>query len=296
MPRRRGPDVPIEALMGGKIAPERDAVRGMRALESKLAGEFKSHVDSRNRLAKAGQPLRQALAGQVSDEARAAAKSLSAIHAQRTKRRIPAPAVRREQRRIYTGSIGATHVPPFDYQWTWSAQNGGARNFPVANRLTGELDVDCDTAMNNASSAWCRAALGIYFRPVVTNGILRVSANPGFTFDWFTLCTLASAHSDAFIGLYVGSYTLAGGFESAPVDQTISLWSDDSWWEGAGINRGSNSGFPLFAQFNVDNAHWYAIWVWAGTAVNAAGWGTFSGSGAQGGIRAMVPSISWELF
>jgi hypothetical protein len=296
MPRQRRPNVPIEAIVGGKIAPERDALRGLRKLEAELNRDFKARIALEQRVAKAHQPLQDALADELGGRAAATAKRLAALQAQRMKQRVARPPLVREQARIFTGSIGATVVPPYNYQWTWSAQNGGARNFVSAGRQNGQIAVDNDTNMNNGSSASCRAAVGIYFRPVVTNGILRVSANPAFTFDWFTLCTLASAHSDAFIGLYIGRYTLAGGFDGAPVDQRISLWDDDSWWFGAGINTGSNSGFPLFAQLNVDNAHWYAIWIWAGANASAAGWGTFSGSGAGADLQTTVPSISWELF
>jgi hypothetical protein len=45
----------------------------------------------------------------------------------------------------------------------------------------------------------------------------------------------------------------------------------------------------------VDQDHQYAIWVWAGGDVSAAGWGTFSGSGAGDTMNTAVPFIRWEL-
>jgi len=149
----------------------------------------------------------------------------------------------------------------------------------------------------NDASGSARAAVGIYFRPTTANGILRLTSNPAFNFSWWTYCVLASAHSDAFIGLYVGRYTLSGGFDGAPVNQQISLWNDDSWWAGAGSHSGSNSAFPLFAQFNVDRSHYYALWVWCGGRASGAGWGSaFWGSGAGSNLSVTVPSIFWELF
>src|SRR5262245_28137063 len=113
---------------------------------------------------------------------------------------------------------------------------------------------------------------------------------------WSTYCVLASAHSDAFIGLYVGRYNVSGGFDGAPVSQIIRLWNDDSWWYGAGSHSGSNSGFPLIAQFNVDWSHFYALWVWCGGRATGEGFGTFSGSGAGSQLSVAVPSMTWELF
>jgi hypothetical protein len=297
MARPRQREIPVEALVGGKIAPQRAALSGMRGLERQLGAEFKQRVAARDRLARAYKPLQDDLGGALGGGAVETARRLKALNAELLKRRLAAPPTLRDEGRIFAGSIGATVVPPFNYQWTWQAQNGNARNFPAATAKDGKVTVACDTSMNNPSSASCRAAVGIYFRPVVTNGILRISATPGFTFNWWTICSFASAHSDAFIGLYVGRYTLAGGFDGAPVSQMVSLWSDDSWWSGSWNNPGSNSGFPLSAQINVDSAHWYAIWVWMGANVSAAGWGGWgSGSGASSSLIASVPSFTWELF
>lgn len=295
MPQRRAMEIGPEALVGGKIAPETQALKGMRELERELARDVKDGLALKKLLAARQRPLQEALGSQAGDGAAATAKGLAALDGQLRRRRVPAPAPVRDAPRIFTGSIGATRTTPFDYQWTWTAQNGGARAVASADRLNGQINIDSYTNGVD-STGWCRAAVGIYFRPVVANGILRISANPAFTYNWFTICTLASAHSDAFIGLYVGRYTLAGGFDGAPVNQMTSLWNDDSWWSGSWSNKGSNSGFPLFAQLNVDSAHWYAIWVWTGGSADGAGWGTFSGSGANSVLRTTVPSITWELF
>src|SRR5262249_9727625 len=179
--------------------------------------------------------------------------------------------------RIFPGSIGATVAPPFNYQWTWNATSGGPSLSVSANRNTGQMGFSIWNASRDASGT-ARAAVGILFRPITENGILRLSAKPAFNYLWWTICALASAHSDAFIGLYVGRYNWSGGFDAAPVSQMISLWNDDSWWAGAGSHSGSNSGFPLIAQFNVDRSHFYALWVWCGGRATGAGWGVFFGS------------------
>jgi hypothetical protein len=151
------------------------------------------------------------------------------------------------------------------------------------------------SAVNGGSSASARAALGIFFTPP-TEGTshFRFWANPAFNFFWDDYCNLDSAHTDGFIGLYAGEYDWSGGFAGAPVDQMIWLWSDDSWWFGAS-NQGSNSGFSLSADFEVDNDHWYALWVWCGVDDSAAGLGGFFGSMSNSGLSISVPSMSWEL-
>jgi hypothetical protein len=185
-------------------------------------------------------------------------------------------------------------APPFNYQWTWNAFSGTVDVLHLAaNASTGRMSFDIDS--NNHCNCSGRTALGIYFRPMTANGILRLSANPAINYNWFDICAFDSTHSDGFLGLYVGSYNLSGGFAGAPVNQQISLWNDSSWWSG-GSDSGGNSGYPLSAQFNVDSSHWYALWVWCGGNIQADGWGTFSGSGAGATLSVAVPSITWELF
>jgi hypothetical protein len=210
--------------------------------------------------------------------------------------KLERPKFLKENQRIFTGSIAATVVPPFSYQWTWNAGSGGPDHLDVsANRATGRMDFYAHTNPDHSSSGSVRTALGIYFRPVTSNGILRVSANPSINYRWWDYCAFASAHTDGFIGLYIGRYNLSGGFDAAPVNQQRSIWNDSSWWSGGG-GSGSNSGFGLSAQLNVDNSHWYALWVWCGGNVSAEGWHTFSGSGAGASMSVAIPSITWELF
>jgi hypothetical protein len=73
-------------------------------------------------------------------------------------------------------------------------------------------------------------------------------------------------------------------------------WSNDSWWSGAGVQIGSNSGYPLSVWFTVDTGHWYGIWVWGGGSIYGDGWRTFGGSGAISRLNVGVPSISMALY
>jgi hypothetical protein len=213
------------------------------------------------------------------------------------RRKTTPPKARRARARMFTGSLGATLVPPYNWSWTWNAGNGGPDiNSASADNENGTWSVSDWASFNDSSNASARAAVGVFFRPPTDTGILRVWANPALNFDWGDWCVLDGAGSDGWVGLYVGEYDVdGGGFVASPVDQQASLWSDNSWWAGVGEQEGSNSGYPLFAELDVDSDHFYEIWVWGGTDVYAAGWGTFSGSGSGGDLAATVPSITWEL-
>jgi hypothetical protein len=295
---RRQTEITADFLVGKKIAPAAVINRGMKTIERQLQAEFRDEVKAETELDKRMSKIQSRLLSVVEKDpaVKREIQNLKKIHTREGKRKLTFPPLVREVESIFTGSIGATVVPPYNYQWTWNASSGNPTVSVAANRNTGTMNFGLWTNPSRSSSAQARAAVGIYFRPATRNGILRIWANPSFNYKWWTYCAFASAHSSAFIGLYVGKYTLAGGFVGAPVDQKISLWSDNSWWSGAGTKTGSNSGYPLFSQIAVDNSHYYAIWVWCGGRISGKGWGTFSGSGAGAYLNARTPSISWELF
>ncbi len=298
--RKRGVrDFPLESLYGGKAAPEALVRRGLADLEKELDRQFQTERAVELETAKHLKKVHGPLLNVVAKDGRAAEgiRGLRGLDNRLAKenRRLAPPKVAPEAQRVFTGSIGATVVPAYNYQWTWNATSGGPALSVSANRNTGQMGFNIWNNSRNASGS-ARAAVGIYFRPPTETGILKLWSNPAFTYSWWTICAFASAHSDAFIGLYVGRYNLSGGFDGAPVNQQISLWNDDSWWSGAGSHSGSNSGYPLFAQFNVDRSHYYAMWVWCGGRATGAGWSTFSGSGAGSNLSVTVPSFTWELF
>ena len=269
-------EIPIEALFGNYIAPEKMVLTGMKDLEYELNKVFKTEVETRRQLENNTQILRDSLTSIGKDDKNAMAiKALKEMDRKESRMKLERPKFLKENQRIFTGSIAATVVPPFSYQWTWNAGSGGPDHLDVsANRATGRMEFYAHTNPDHSSSGSVRTALGIYFRPVTSNGILRVSANPSINYRWWDYCAFASAHTDGFIGLYIGRYNLSGGFDAAPVNQQRSIWNDSSWWSGGG-GSGSNSGFGLSAQLNVDNSHWYALWVWCGGNVSAEGWHTF---------------------
>jgi len=184
-----------------------------------------------------------------------------------------------------------TAVAPFNFEWTGNAENGDATVNVSAVNGTGNLSVHVDSGQDGSAAADGKAAVGTYFRPTVANQRLDISSNPSFNYEWVAVNTWSSSHSAAFIGLYVGEYTLEGEFVQAPVDQQISLWDSTN-----GGDQGSTSGYPLSASILVDSDHFYEIWVWAGSDAEGDGWTNdffFTwGSYAASYLNVHVPSIS----
>jgi hypothetical protein len=293
----KGQDVfSVEDLYGRKPASEASVRKGMVPLERELAEEFKAQRAEEEELARHMDVVRDGLLPERGkDRLKQAVEGLKKLDAKANKAKLSPPDVEPHHQRIFLGSVGATVVPAYNYGWTWNAQSGGPALNVSANRNNGQISAYVASAGKNANGS-ARAAVGIYFRPMTRNGILRLWSNPAFNYLWWTYCVMRSAHSSAYIGLYVARYTLSGGLDGVPVDQKISLWSDNSWWSGAGSHRGANSGYPLSAQFNVSSSFYYALWVWCGVRASGGGWGLFSGSGAGSRLNVTVPSISWELF
>lgn len=197
----------------------------------------------------------------------------------------------------YYGSIGATRVPPFDYQWSWEWDLNSPSIKKLCSSAKGEMGFSLWGNESISSSGSAQTAIGIYFMPPSRNGHLLASASPGFSSLWGTWCALASAHTDGYIGLLVVSYnTSDNSYASTIIDQRIALFSDDSWFHGIGLLQSRNSGYPLSAMFPVDNAHWYAIWIVSSGHIDAAGYDAFSGSGALSSISTGISSMSWMYF
>lgn len=292
-------NLPASALYGMPPPSEEQARRGLADLQRRFEKQSAARAGKMTATAAQSRALRDVL--NVTD---ASTEQLTTVvrnlrHEQEgaARRKTVPPKARRARPRVFTGSIGATLAPPYNWSWTWNAGTGGPDiNAASADNQNGTWNVSDWASFSDSSNASARAAVGVFFRPPTDTGILRVWANPALNYDWGDWCTLDGAGSDGWVGLYIGEYDAdGGGFVAAPVDQQASLWSDNSWWAGVGAQEGTNSGYPLFAELDVDSDHFYEIWVWGGTDVYAAGWGTFSGSGAGGDLTAAVPSITWEL-
>lgn len=290
-----GGEFPHARLLG-KAAPAAQARKGMRSAEQELQRRFKERRSAVNASSEALSPLAEAFGRQNEEQLQKALRSLKELDRRSGRRGVVVPKPASEDARVFAGSIGITRVPAYDYQWTWSAKDNDSATARVAAKAaSGQQNLSLWTNSVQAH-AWGATAVGVYFRPWTANGIVNLWANPAINYAWWTYCAFASAHSDGWLGLYVAQYTLEGNLDRVPVDLQSSLWSDDSWWAGAGGHSGSNSGCPLSAWFTVDSDHWYAMWVWIGGSTYGSGWGTFSGSGAGAQLSAGTPAMSIALY
>lgn len=251
---------------------------------TRLDDMFKRRFEHRQAMRTAREPIEAAssevMRSLAGDDARlvAAVKNAQKLSTARAKDRPKHPKRAKVQARQRLGSVAVTMVPPF-WPWQWTATTGSATASADAEGGAGTLSFDAWTG-NNGKTASAAAALGGYFQPLADNGIMDVTANPGYSYDWETWTVFDSAHAGDFIGLYVGEYTLEGEFVQAVVDQQISMSTYES---------GAN---PLFARTPVDSDHFYELWVWAGGDAEADGWSTFWGSAALSYGSVTVPSIS----
>jgi hypothetical protein len=174
-------EISLESLYGGRIAPAEAVLEGMRPLEQALNAEFHEQQDRtlqvQGRLANElrSEPSGTVDAQRLPETIRLARDRYSSIQ----DRELPSPVWAPETQRIFTGSIGATVVPPYDYQWTWSATTAGATIQALsADSSKGAVLFTKASFDADPASVSARGAVGIFFRPVVTNGILRISSNP----------------------------------------------------------------------------------------------------------------------
>jgi hypothetical protein len=288
----------LTGLYGGLTPSQAVARRATAAKQKEQSTTFRRQEALRmahaRTMARVHAPMLKAF-GKDAETVRAVS-ALKSLARQTRRQRLARPVVPVQKPRI-VADLGATVVPPYDFQEVIFTTTGSPLDTLIVDKSTGSILTDVFTDEAQPSSAIFTAGVGIFFHPPTDcPGTLSLSVPLSFTYRWMTLCAWANAHSDGWVGLTVESFDLAGFPTGAVVDQQLSQWWDDSWWAGAGTFTGSHSAFPLAAQCAVDNQHFYHVWVRFGGTVAAAGWSyRFGGSGAESSIVGSVPSITWEL-
>ena len=226
-----------ERLIGRK--PSEDHIQKSRArLDDMFRQRFEQREALRNEQLLQQEPTMRLLRKMAESDKgiEEAVKEARARSIARAKKPLHKPVKMKVGARTHLGSIDVTFVPPFTWPWQWSAQTGSATADVSADANSGTMSFDAWTG-EDGKTASCAVAVGSFFQPITGVGIMDVSAIPSFTYVWDSSNVLDSSHTGAFIGLYVGQYTLGGDFVQAVVDQQISLWDS-----GGGSDQGSNSG------------------------------------------------------
>jgi hypothetical protein len=274
-----------ERLIG--IEPSAKHIRESRA---RLSAMFKRRFEERVAQRKKDRSIITAEAGvlrRLAKDDKSVAQAVKRARQQAAsdaKRSLPVPKRMKVESREHIGSVAVTLVPPF-WPWSWTATTGSATADVSVDGNAGSMSYDAWTG-DNGKTASTAVALGYYFQPLADNGVMFVLANPAVNYYMNTWTVFDSAHAGAFIGLYVGQYTLGGQFIGAVVDQQIDMSNV------SGGSQGSNSAYSLFAWTPVDSDHFYEVWVWAGGDAEADGWSLFWGSAALSYGSLTVPSIS----
>jgi hypothetical protein len=232
----------------------------------------------------------------MNKETAKAMKSLSQLSADRAKQKLIIPESPKVERRLSLGSLGMTLTPPYTWPWTWSGTSGSPSPPLVhADQKSGRMSFNL-FIVDNGGAASAAAAVGIYFRPFIQDiGILQITANPAFSYNWWTYNTFDSSHSDGWIGTFIGEYT-PNGTQYSHIDQEITLWNESHDFLTDADNSASNSVYPLSAALFVNGQSFYEIWVWCGGSFSADGDHTFYGSYAGSILSVSVPFIHLELW
>ncbi len=177
---------PREYLYTGETVPEETALRGMTDLGEMLTKQFHDKQKSRDETAGIMKKIQSPLVSLVNKDKNAASgmKEMHEMLARRKIEKLMPTKVAKEERRIGLSlcEIYDNVVPPFDYQWTWSAVGGPGypSTYTYANKESAEMGfrLDTDTSRDLRSSATAAVAIGIYFRPAIQEGTFQFWSSP----------------------------------------------------------------------------------------------------------------------
>jgi hypothetical protein len=92
-----------------------------------------------------------------------------------------------------------------------------------ADKLPEKAEFYLATNQDNQSDAAVAAAICLYFRPVIPEGVLLFGSNPAYNYGWSLYSNFDSCYTDAWIDIYAGRYTLDGKFDWRSCKYNISL-------------------------------------------------------------------------
>jgi hypothetical protein len=290
----------LQSLFGGMVVSQEPLRRATAQRQKALAADFRRQQQLRAEYDALTRKLYQPMLGAYAEDPGLARqmRSVQALNAAGFRRRLAPPPIPAHEPQI-VADLGATVVPPYDFQEVLFTSTGSPPNASSANKATGAITSSVGWNNPGPSSASITVGVGIFFSPPTTcPGTLRIASSVGYTWDYTCYSAFAGAHSDGWIGIGVDRFTLNGLPDVTLVDQRIFLWSNDSsGLGGPSLPTGSNTGFPLSASCPVDNQHFYHLWVRCGGTVSSAGFGGWGWFGSEAGTRIFgtVPSIAWEL-
>jgi hypothetical protein len=230
----------------------------------------------------------------VDDDPRVARSidGLLAMHRTRAKRKLAAPRLPGGLGGILGGSFSAKVTPPYDYAYSVSFPRSGR---PIltgsANRNTGQLSGSAVT-----DQAACFGSvyneMGIYLHPMFGPAILRLSASPAFSIEWWTNSLYADSTVLSFGEGRLGIYATQGIIGPSRGARAVF----DSWDQEATqqilLDYGSNPHIPVSVELEVDPSFTCMLFIATVNRVSGVGW---PGSLAGSMMSVTLPSLSFEL-
>lgn len=294
----------IDTILGFSPPSADDMARRIVGLEEQFEAEHQAQTARFEALRADQRAKRDALGLIRSDDraVRALVQERRTALAARQRSRLELPARQSPRERIFTGSLGATRVPPFWWASSWQSISGeglgggSGSDAGILHVYANEDQAAGDYGyLGGPNSVSARAWVGTFFQPPTSEGLLTVSANPLVVFDYGDTCFMDGCSTFGWIGLFVQEYDRHGVPSGAPVQQQNYLWSDASWWSGIGDNSGGTV-VPLSTVIPVDDEHSYGLFVWCGVTGNQVGFGDYYYSLGWGEMNVIVPWITWHLY
>lgn len=291
----------LEFFRGGKAIPEALVRRHIADVREKRKALFERTTSTKRQMTKYLSQIQSLSGPDPSDPQTAKAlDALLGLHKKLASQKLAFPKIPIGLGGILPGRISATVVPPFDYDVTIPTVIEGEPTLTLsADKNTGQMSVSCVTSVQNESnSGSAYATVGIYFHPM-TAGTLIVSANPTYSFQWWTnsLNSGASVRSFGSTGLTIYGVDVAAevtggtGTIVSVAGQSLFTWDEDQTGQ-VDLDFGSDLHTPVSTQIEVNPTLVYLLFVEADTHVEGVGW---PGSLAGAVISVTVPSITYEF-
>jgi hypothetical protein len=197
---------------------------------------------------------------------------------------------------VRAGSILRFFGPPYDAEWGDNSSSDDTTDTTwgswVAIKSPPDPRFNSTTNIGNGGSAWSSAGVGKWFVPDGQSTWVRIGLYAPYEYDWRLDSNWETAHSDAFIGIYVQSFDFNGGDPRDEVDRRIGLWSEGTSWQQDHADSGSGY-YPSDTYFMASNARQYIVWAWCGTSGDASS-GSLAYSYSWGTLSVALPFMVFE--
>lgn len=188
-----------------------------------------------------------------------------------------------------------TARPPYDYQWTWTKRIAIAPGTLEAHAYKSSgragFDMASKHSSNQLNKSRARAAVGIFYQPADA-GVITIY--PRVDADWssYIKWNKRVAHAWGWSGLLVQTYEVGSNdLLGTPIDRKRMLFDRSG---------GGGTTLPFDVEVDLDFPdpppptvvvspdRWYAIWVWCGGGIRAAGWQTILGMNVGSDAKSKV--------